>query len=578
MAQFVSDTFTAAAGTALESHTGETGATWTFKNEGDGGWTINSSGRIVADTAGGYGGTYASGTPATGEYDVTADYYIAGTGGRWRGVAGRMATADESCYAVAQGQTLNTWSLIRMSSDGLTSTVLGAYAQTLTIGNTYAVKLEIRDATKKVFIDGVERISSTDNTITAAGRVGVYGRGGTTNSDLDNFTATDAGGAEIINGSLTITEADDAVSATGDPIVSGTLEATEADDIYSIAASVPISGDLGSTEEADSITASGTLPLAAALSVTEADDTLSSIISSGEARGTLSMTEEDDAASAAGVVLMNGELNITEVGDSIASEGAVLASGQATLAEEADVLVSVSATIVSGVAAVLEASDTLSASMQFDAAHAVFEATEADDTGAATASVTVSGQVSTIEAGDTGTSVGTVTVGGTLATAEDGDTSLSGVSVLAAASLNTQEGNDVLSATGDSSMPFADLDLTEGDDTLSVLVGVEINGSGEIQEGDDTLEAGDREEPAPFYGGGGRKRKSDVDLDYVREQWELVELRHRQSETPHEQTPEPAPVATAKAQPKIPQPVAVSGIDEEEEIMQVVLAVLDYLE
>lgn len=36
------------------------------------------------------------------------------------------------------------------------------------------MKLQIRDATKKVFVDNVERISSTDNAITAPGRVALF--------------------------------------------------------------------------------------------------------------------------------------------------------------------------------------------------------------------------------------------------------------------------------------------------------------------------------------------------------------------------------------------------------------------
>ena len=57
------------------------------------------------------------------------------------------------------------------------------------------MKLEIRDATKKVFIDGVERISSSDNTISAAGKAAIryinsdWGFG-TTGKAIDNFLAT----------------------------------------------------------------------------------------------------------------------------------------------------------------------------------------------------------------------------------------------------------------------------------------------------------------------------------------------------------------------------------------------------
>ena len=52
-------------------------------------------------------------------------------------------------------------------------TLLGSFAQALTIGQDYACRFEITNATKKFLVDSVERISSADNTITDAGRVGV---------------------------------------------------------------------------------------------------------------------------------------------------------------------------------------------------------------------------------------------------------------------------------------------------------------------------------------------------------------------------------------------------------------------
>ena len=62
------------------------------------------------------------------------------------------------------------------------------------------MKLEIRDAAKKVFIDGVERISSTDNAITAAGKAAIryYNSDwgfGTTGKAIDNFVATNTNGS-----------------------------------------------------------------------------------------------------------------------------------------------------------------------------------------------------------------------------------------------------------------------------------------------------------------------------------------------------------------------------------------------
>jgi hypothetical protein len=63
-------------------------------------------------------------------------------------------------------------------------------------GQTHNVKLQMRGTSIKVFVDGAERISVADSTITGAGRAGVY-TGSYDNTDtwgmhIDNFTATNA--------------------------------------------------------------------------------------------------------------------------------------------------------------------------------------------------------------------------------------------------------------------------------------------------------------------------------------------------------------------------------------------------
>jgi len=78
---------------------------------------------------------------------------------------------------------------------GGTFTPLGVYDATLATGTI--IKLEITDATKKVFVDGVERISSTDNALTSVGTWGIiFGKGAGPDSlhlrpqwHLDDFTA-----------------------------------------------------------------------------------------------------------------------------------------------------------------------------------------------------------------------------------------------------------------------------------------------------------------------------------------------------------------------------------------------------
>src|SRR5690242_14262483 len=73
-AKFIEDTFsTGSSGDNLNTHTGETGATWTKNPTVVGGsdMVLTDAGRVIpaGSTKGSY---YASGTPASAEYDVQA--------------------------------------------------------------------------------------------------------------------------------------------------------------------------------------------------------------------------------------------------------------------------------------------------------------------------------------------------------------------------------------------------------------------------------------------------------------------------------------------------------------------------
>lgn len=194
MATFVSDTFTDADATLLPNHTGETGATWTAHpnslNLDGGGFIIRLN--SLNGRGGGGGFSYASGLPAAAEYDVSADRLVKSVAGGW-GICGRMNTTASTFYLWRYLSGSATWELIKSVAGVFTS--LGTFAQTLTVDQTYATTLEIRDAAKKGYVDGVERVSSTDNAITAADRVGVYSDSAstsTTHIHIDNLSAVDA--------------------------------------------------------------------------------------------------------------------------------------------------------------------------------------------------------------------------------------------------------------------------------------------------------------------------------------------------------------------------------------------------
>lgn len=187
---FLSDTFTDADNTDLSAHTGETGATWTEHGSYPSGATLITSNRARCSAAPTC--YYASGVPATAEYDVEGVIYVISNAGRSMGVAGRIDTAANSMYYADYDAVNARWEMFK--TDAGTTTSLGTFAQTLSTATSYTIKLEIRDAAKKLYVAGVERISSADNAVTAAGRAGVRAtitQGATGRAHLDSITASD---------------------------------------------------------------------------------------------------------------------------------------------------------------------------------------------------------------------------------------------------------------------------------------------------------------------------------------------------------------------------------------------------
>lgn len=191
MATFVIDTFSGeAAGTDLSAHTGEAGTTWTALS---GEIRIAASGRCYNVHSAGHSYYRASGSPATAEYDVELDVIGVTTLTVSVGVAGRIDDVSNLYFGDAlQGTGLRLFKRVAG-----TFTQLGSYATTVDGSYDARLRLEIRDDAKKLYENGVQRISSADNVLTAAGNAGVRAdgvSGSTTGLHFDNLTATDAGG------------------------------------------------------------------------------------------------------------------------------------------------------------------------------------------------------------------------------------------------------------------------------------------------------------------------------------------------------------------------------------------------
>ena len=194
------DTFAGTAGTSLQSRTGEIGTTWTKNFASTVDAVLTTGGRLRKDGADSVGSLYSSsGVPATPDYRVEADIYVASVvPADAIGVTGRMIEGGVLTYYLARyDQASGTWELHRV--DNGFDVVVGLSAQELIAGTTYRLALDMSGTSIRVLVDGVQLISVTDANITLAGRGGVSlgfpASGATTITDaigmhLDNFQVT----------------------------------------------------------------------------------------------------------------------------------------------------------------------------------------------------------------------------------------------------------------------------------------------------------------------------------------------------------------------------------------------------
>ncbi len=200
----VYDSFTETSNTDITSHTPDTGTSWTEVYDS----YTTSEAYILATTdvlkgaasVASVGQAFTAQPSATGtDQDVT--FTIKNkptvTGTRPTGAFARY-TDNNNFYHVQILQnesSTNSVSLIKMVSG--TATTLQSSDETIAVNDV--VKLEIRDATKKVYINDIEILSDTDNSITSGTGWGLYignfnGAGGGTfhmraEWELDDFTA-----------------------------------------------------------------------------------------------------------------------------------------------------------------------------------------------------------------------------------------------------------------------------------------------------------------------------------------------------------------------------------------------------
>lgn len=193
---FASDLFTGTAGTAWTSHSGEIGTTWTVQTGSSAGPVLSDADRLRSNSTPGNTFTYASVTPISNQYDVSADLVVfTQTTDSAFQLIGRASTGTATHY-------LGMYNLATGMFE-LEVAVAGSYTQldqctmTVTNGSTVRLRLELRDAIKKLYVNDVFCASSTDNSVTQVGHagMGIYTptTAGTNTTDIhmDRFVAQD---------------------------------------------------------------------------------------------------------------------------------------------------------------------------------------------------------------------------------------------------------------------------------------------------------------------------------------------------------------------------------------------------
>lgn len=213
----VNDTFTDTAATLLQSHTGETGATWTKHGSySSGSAQISANGTRLAITATNCA-YYASGVPSSADYTINAYGHVILADNGEMTIAGRMSTgADTFYWARLQNSTLSLFKRVAGSFTQLGSNV----TYHTTTGQDLKLTLDMSGTTIRLLVDDVEQINQTDSAISAVGRAGF--RTTTTASDaagipVDRFEVTEAGATYTLSGSgsIVLSGSDTGLTFTG---------------------------------------------------------------------------------------------------------------------------------------------------------------------------------------------------------------------------------------------------------------------------------------------------------------------------------------------------------------------------
>lgn len=399
MADFVQDTFTEAADTALTSHTGEIGATWVKNNfsttSNDA--TVSAATGTLVQTTTNYEYYYASGTPPTADYSVSADFVIQSTDNfRQAAVNGRMSQTTGDMYQLELDPNDNA--LYLRSIVGGTTTDIGSVPSFGVTVATYNVQLQMSGTTITAYVGGVLKITATNADHTAAGNAGLMIRQVTTTAGpkLDNFVAAPlASGTSVTSTTGSVTLASPKASVNAVKAITGMTAAVT---VAPQAATVTVS----STTAVTSSTAAATLsaPAARVNAVKSIVSSTAAISVTPNAATVTTGNVTAVAASTAAIAVSPNVARVNAIKAITATTGAVSVNGQtarvnavkAITATKAAVSVSPNAATVSRLYAVL----ATTAPITFSAKQASVTAITPISITATTASIALSTTAATI--------------------------------------------------------------------------------------------------------------------------------------------------------------------------------------
>lgn len=196
LAATLTEPFTETAGTNLTAHT--TVTTWAKQTGATGDIVITDINAARGNTDGATAEYQSAFTPASRNYDVDVDYVVKShVVNHYLWAKGQADATAATYYMGLYDTALDSWRLTKSITGSTTDIGTGCpYAQALTNGVTYHLKLELRASSQKVYIDSVLRCTASDTDITATGLagLGLYTEGAPTNSTSihwDNFVVTD---------------------------------------------------------------------------------------------------------------------------------------------------------------------------------------------------------------------------------------------------------------------------------------------------------------------------------------------------------------------------------------------------